>query len=99
MRPKNQLVNPPKIKKFNSICVSNLSVPAATLTSDAGPIELANQSGSSRHMTCKMAGNGPSGQGSHADIGIGLQEGLAYCYIVLPIDIENPYRLSNCLYR
>ena len=66
MRPKNQLVNPPKMKKFNSICAfSGFLLQLWTLKLG----QLANQSGSSRHMTCKMAGNGPSRQGSHADIG------------------------------
>ena len=63
MRPKNQLVNPPKMKKFNSICAfSRFLLQLWSLKLG----QLANQSGSSRHMTCKMAGNGPSRQGSHA---------------------------------
>ena len=70
MRPKNQLVNPPKMKKFNSICAFS------RFLLQLWPLklgQLANQSGSSCHMTCKMAGNGPSRQGSHADIGrVGL---------------------------
>ena len=28
-----------------------------------------------------------------------VAEKLSWFIIVLPIDIENPYRLSNCLYR
>ena len=70
MRPKNQLVNPPKMKKFHSICAFS------RFLLQLWPLklgQLANQSGSSHHMTCKMAGNGPSRQGSHGDIG--LQEG------------------------
>ena len=70
IRPKNQLINPPKMKKFNSICAFS------RFLLQLWPLklgQLANQSGSSCHMTCKMAGNGPSRQGSHADIGrVGL---------------------------
>ena len=75
MRPKNQLVNPPKMKKFNSICAFS------RFLLQLWPLklgQLANQSGSSRHMTCKMQGNRPSCQGSHAP----LQEGFAYCYMM-----------------
>ena len=28
-----------------------------------------------------------------------ISDNKHWCYLVLPIDIENPYRLSNCLYR
>ena len=30
---------------------------------------------------------------------LGLTRSISWLLIVLPIDIENPYRLSNCLYR
>ena len=51
MRPNNQLVNPPKMKKLNSICVFS------QFLLQLWPLklgQLANQSGSSRHMTSKM---------------------------------------------
>ena len=48
MRPKNQLVNPPKMKKFNSICAfSRFLLQLWYLKLD----QLANQSGSSRPMS------------------------------------------------
>ena len=67
MRPKNQLVNPPKMKKFNSICAfSRFLLQLCPLKLG----QLANQSGSSRHMTCKMAGMEHPARGPiYADIG------------------------------
>ena len=87
MRPKNQLVNPPKMKKFHSICAFSRFL-LQLWPPKLG--QLANQSGSNRHMTCKMAGNGPSRQGSHADIG--MQEGLAYCYMMQNAELICTFR-------
>ena len=60
MRPKNQLVNPPKMTKFTSICAFSQFL--LQICSYFWPLKLgqwANQSGSRCHMTCKMAGNVP----------------------------------------
>ena len=65
MRPKNQLVNPPKMTKFTSICAFSWFLYRALQL--RWPLTLGlqtNQSGSRCHMTCKMAGrNEPSRQG------------------------------------
>ena len=60
MRPKNQLVNLPKMTKFTSICAFSQFL--LQICSYFWPLKLgqwANQSGSRCHMTCKMAGNVP----------------------------------------
>ena len=65
MRSKNQLVNPPKMTKFTSICAFSWFLYRALQL--RWPLTLGpqtNQSGSRCHMTCKMAGrNEPSRQG------------------------------------
>ena len=67
MRPKNQLVNPPKMTKFTSICAFSQFL--LQICSHLWLLKLgqwANQGGSRCHMTCKMAGKctHPGGLGS-----------------------------------
>ena len=95
IRPKNQLVNPPKMTKFTSICAFPCFCwsSAATMTSRVKLGQWANQSGSRCHMTCKMAGrNGPSWPTSLATrrtaADISVQEGLAHCYVMQNTDIN-----------
>ena len=88
MRPKNQLVNPPKMTKFTSICAFSQFL--LQICSHLWLLKLgqwANQGGSRCHMTCKMAGNvylsWPPG-GAGADIGV--LEGLAHFYVMQNTD-------------
>ena len=88
MRQKNQLVNPPKMTKFTSICAFSQFL--LQICSYFWPLKLgqwANQSGSRCHMTCKMAGEcthpGPPG-GASADIG--MLEGLTHFYVMQNTD-------------
>ena len=86
MRPKNQLVNPPKMTKFTSICAFSLFL------MQFWPVKLgqwANQSGYRCHMTCKMAGrNGHSWPPGGPAADISSQEGLAHCYVMQNTDIN-----------